>query len=116
MEHLLAPLLLTGALLASPPLYQDNALPLHSVLTDSELGDYHRKRHYKNRIDLFRKVFHRRADSLKELVKLGDFSGGAETVAPTARAFQTCCSGIVEGWQSQGPSIQTGKETGDSAA
>ena len=73
MEHLLAPLLLTGALLASSPLYQDNALPLHSVLTDSELGDYHRKRHYKNRIDLFRKVFHRRADSLKELVKLGDF-------------------------------------------
>ncbi|MDA2933901.1 hypothetical protein MYX82_06110 [Acidobacteria bacterium AH-259-D05] len=69
MKLLTALLLLTGSLLS--PLQEGRGvnLGLKDLLTNREFRDYQRKPRYRDRIDLFRKVFERDASLLERYVK-----------------------------------------------
>ena len=69
MKLLLAALFVAGNLVNVLQLGEELTLPLKDLLTGTEFREYQRKSKYRDRMDLFRKVFERRADLLHRYVQ-----------------------------------------------
>jgi len=69
MKFLVILLLLTGNFLSQGKEDQEVDLQLRDLLTDKEFRDYRRKPRYRDRVDLFKKVFDRNAHLLLQHVK-----------------------------------------------
>ncbi len=77
MKFLVSLWILTGILLSPVQENQQVDLQLQDLLTDKEFRDYRRKPRYRNRIDLFKKVFARHSTLLTRHVKRNELRESA---------------------------------------
>ena len=78
MKLLFAALLLVAHLVNPLHLAQGVELPLTDLLTQRELREHQRKPKYRDRIDLFRKVFDRRVDLLHRYIQRDQLDDSAD--------------------------------------
>jgi hypothetical protein len=92
MKLMIALLLLTQHLVSPPPDERAIDLNLQSLLTEKEFRDYTRKTKYRDRMDLFRKVFVQRSILLEQYVHENKMEESSEIL----RKIRALCPHVKE--------------------
>lgn len=99
---MIALLLLTQHLVSPPPDERVIDLNLQSLLTEKEFRDYARKTKYRDRMDLFRKVFAKRYSLLEQYVQENKMEESSEML----RRIRALCPHVKE----ESSNVKKGKD------